>query len=77
MRTIYNMALMNIECPKEMSEKNCPLRSYLKSDQSNFRISINETLLMPKTDDWNKLGESFAEMQKICHKCYEQNTTQR
>jgi hypothetical protein len=66
------MALMNIECPKEITEKDCPLRKYLNSDQSNFRISINETLLVPKTNNWDELGKSFVEMQKICQGCYAQ-----
>lgn len=76
MRTIYNMNLLNTECPAQMNEQNCPLRKYLDSPASALRISINETLLMPKTYDMDELVKSINQIRTICQDCKAQNNKQ-
>jgi len=77
MRTIYNMALMNVECPKDMTERDCPLRQYLNSPASALRISINETLLMPKTENMEEICRAVNEMRQMCYECHKKNVIQR
>jgi len=77
MRTIYNMNLLNIECPANMTEQNCPLRKYLNSPASELRVSINETLLMPKTGDLQELVKTINQMRQICNECKVKNGQQK
>jgi hypothetical protein len=77
MHTIYNMNVLSTECPVAMAEQTCPLRKYLNSPASALRISINETLLMPKTDDLQELVKTINQMRQICYDCKEKNGKQR
>ncbi|MBR4507217.1 MAG: hypothetical protein IKP24_01650 [Alphaproteobacteria bacterium] len=77
MRTVYNMNLLNTECPATMTEQKCPLRKYLNSPASALRISINETLLMPKTSNVEDLVKTINQMNQICHECQTNNVNQR
>lgn len=77
MRTIYNMNLLTTECPEKMTEQNCPLRKYLNSPASELRVSINETLLMPKTGDLQALMQTINQMHQICNECKVNNGQQK
>lgn len=77
MRTVYNLNVLNTECPATMTEQTCPLRKYLNSPASALRISINETLLMPKTNNAQDLVKAINQMHQICRDCHTNNEKQR
>ena len=73
MLTVFNMPIVSTICPENKTERKCELRKYIKSDQKTFHVSINETYLVPNTDDVNKIARTIIEMRNICYMC--QNKT--
>jgi len=71
------MAVLNTQCPDKMTEKDCPLRKYLNSSESALRVSVNETLLMPKTDNMDELVKTINKMHQICYCCHANNGKQK
>ncbi len=51
MRTIFNLQILNVSCPANMTEATCPVRQYLQ-EQTVLRPTVNETLL-----EWDKAHE--------------------
>ena len=58
-----------------MTEQNCPLRKWLKNN-SVFHISVNETVLVPTTNDAEKIGNAIIEMWQICRECHNRTLNQ-
>ena len=73
MRTVFNMPIIDTMCPDNMTENTCGLRKYVNRGQKTFHISINETYLVPNTDDLRSVFSTFVEMNRICAKCRERN----
>lgn len=72
MHTTLNLQILNVSCPAGMTEATCPVRQYLKS-QNTLRPTINETLVEP-TAVWNKAQEQqisviITTMLDKCAKC--------
>ena len=69
MRTVFNMPIVDTKCPENKTERTCELRKYIQSDQKTFHVSINETYLVPNTDDVSKIARTIIEMRNICYMC--------
>ena len=71
MHTTFNLQILNVSCPAGMTEATCPVRQYLKS-QNTLRSTVNEALLEP-TESWNKAREHQVSvidtMLDKCAKC--------
>ena len=74
MHTTFTTYLINQECPKGMTEKNCPLRKYIK-ESGLFHIGQKETLLEPTKELYRLARAEYVnaieEMNYICRNCVE------
>ena len=55
-----------------MTERNCPLRKFIKYEQHTFHISVNETYLVPNRSyeiARNEFINTFDKMYAICAEC--------
>ena len=83
MYTNFNVQLIDGKCPDNMTQQNCPLRSFVDKDQDTFHIStfsvfVNEILLVPNNpDDTNKIIKTWNDMRAICAKCQANNSKQK
>lgn len=71
----FNLQIIRANCPKGMTEKDCPVQQYLNK-QNMFRITINETLLEPMKSYLSAREEYIATLDKIhelCAKCQGKN----
>ena len=73
MITEFVVPVVRTVCPKGMNEQNCPLRKYLNNEQTSFHFSINESYLIPNTDDAKKIADAMIKMQNICAHCMDNN----
>lgn len=71
MHKIFNLQIINVDCPTGMTDKDCPVQQYLKQ-QNVFRTTINETLLEP-AKPYVGVREEYISvldiMHKICANC--------
>lgn len=73
MYTIFNTPLIREKCPDNMTEKDCPLRKYIASEQDLFYVSANETYLIPNEYNREKFMRIYDEMHAVCVKCKTDN----
>ena len=71
MYTVFNTPLIISKCPEGMTEKECPLRKFIKSGQDTFHMTTNESYLVPNEYVLGKIVETATKMHNICHKCNE------
>ena len=76
MHTVFTTYLINQECPKGKTEKNCALRKYIKNSDL-FHNGQNETLLEPTKELYRLAHAEYVsaikEMNYICKHCQEKN----
>jgi len=71
MHKILNLQIINADCPKGMTDKDCPVQQYLKQ-QNVFRTTINETLLEPAkpyADAREEYISALDIIHQICANC--------
>ena len=73
MVTEFIIPAVRTVCPKDMTAQNCPLRKYLNNEQTSFHFSMNESYLIPNTDDAKKIADTMVKMQNICAQCKADN----
>ena len=76
MRTKFIVPLIDCDCPKGMTKKNCALRKYIK-ESDLFHIGQNEILLEPTKELYRLARAEYVsaieEMNYICRHCQEKN----
>lgn len=64
-----NMPIIRTVCPDTMEKANCPVYQYLEKKHTLFRVSMNETHLIPNSYNSIKLACAINKMRAICRKC--------
>ena len=74
MHTKFIMPVIDTECPKEMNEKNCPLRKFL---DKNKLFKIKGNVLTPVAELYRLSRAEYVQciesMNQACNKCQRGN----
>ncbi len=68
------MPISYSSCPQNMTAKECPLRVYIKTENSVF-VQISDYLHLPEKNskNWHKIQEDLERMKSICENCRAKN----
>lgn len=74
MYTEFNVPVIRTVCPETVTEQNCPVRNYLKNNQKLFHMSMNESYLIPHSNNMIRVACGLTKLRKICKKCGKNNS---